>query len=331
MKVISLKFLYVNAATQITSSTDEHDKTIIFVTYINCTTFHLMLKQTFNDIESWNHLSLISRHRKMSHKANSSLSCKISSSLFIFSDNRFISLKVHWDECRILINSELISFSLMSSWSSRSSLNLNIMNSTWYKKYVFYHLSSSCESFNALINNAKQVSAYEFDNKNSQMQYLFQVNISTDERDKIIIFVIITDCTSFYLMLKQTFNDSQMQYLSQVNIVTSLTETSVFASKDEHLTCSNLKSICWETINSLISYHQISCISTSLFISSSAASSIIEIWHAHASRKWRELQECLKRETLYAKKHSKKRWWFWIKYDYVFHNIYQEESEQDLN
>jgi len=51
-KVISLKFLYMNAATQITSSTDEHDKTIIFIIFTDCTKFHLMLKQTFNDIES---------------------------------------------------------------------------------------------------------------------------------------------------------------------------------------------------------------------------------------------------------------------------------------
>jgi len=109
------------------------------------------------------------------------------------------------------------------------------------------------------------------------MQYLSQVNILTDERDRIIIFVTTTNCTSFRLMLKQTFNDSQMQYLSQVNIVTSSTETLVFVSKDEHLTCLNLKSICQETINSLVSYHQISCTSTSLFISSSAASLIIEI------------------------------------------------------
>jgi len=128
-----------------------------------------------------------------------------------------------------------------------------------------------------LINDAEQVSAYESDNENSQMQYLFQVDILIDERNKTVIFVIITDCTSFHLMLKQTFNDSQMQYLFQVNIVTSLTETSVFASKDEHLTCSNLKSVCQETISSLVLYYQISCTSTSLFISSSAASLIVEI------------------------------------------------------
>ncbi len=280
-----------------------------------------MLKQTFNDIESQSCLSFISCHRKMLHEVNSSLSCKISSSLIIFSDDKSISLKVHWNERRILINNELILSSLMSSWDLRSSLNLNIMNSTWYKKYVFYHSSSSCESFNALINDAKQVSAYESDNENSQMQYLSQVDILIDERDKIIIFVTITNCTSFHLTLKQTFNDSQMQYLSQVDIVTLSTETSVFTSKDEHLTCSNLKSVCWEIINSLVSYHQISCTSTSLFISSSAASLIVEIWHAYASHKRRESWKRLKRKTLYAKKYSKKRRWFWIKYDHVFHNI----------
>ncbi len=258
----------------------------------------------------------------MLHEANSSFSCKISSSLIIFSDDRFISLKVCWDERRILTDSELLSFNLMSSWDSRFSLDSNIMNNTWYKKYVFYHSSSSCESFNALINDAEQVSAYESDNENSQMQYLFQVNILTDERDKIIIFITTTDCTSFHLTLKQTFNDSQMQYFSQVDIVTSSTKTSVFASKDEHLTCLNLKSVCWETISSFISYHQISCTSTSLFILLSAASLIIEIWHACASHKWRELREHLKRKTSYAKKHFKKRWWFWIKYDYIFHSIY---------
>ncbi len=243
---------------------------------------------------------------KMSHEVNSSLSRKISLSLNIFSDDRFISSKVHWNERKILIDSKLISFNLMSSWDSRFSLNLNIMNSTWYKKYVLYHSSSSCESFDALINDAKQVSAYKSDNENSQMQYLSQVNISIDERDRIIIFVTTTDCTSFRLMLKQTFNDSQMQYLFQVNIVTSLIETSVFVSKNEHLTCLNLKSVCWKTINSLILYHQISCISTSLFISSSAASLIVEIWHAYASCKWCKLWECLECETSYVKKHSKK-------------------------
>ncbi len=330
-KVISLKFLYMNAVTQITSSTDERNKTIIFITSTDCTTFRLTLKQTFDDIESWSHLSLIFHHWKMSHEVNSSFSRKISSSLIIFSDDKSISLKVYWEKRRILTDSELLSSSLVSSWDSRSSLDSNIMNSTWYKKYVLYHSSSSCESFNALINDAKQVSAYKFDNENSQMQYLSQVNISTDERDRIIIFVTITDCTSFCLTFKQTFNDSQMQYLSQVNIVTSSTETSVFASKNERLTCLNLKSICRETISSFASYHQILCTSTSLFVSSSAASLIIEIWHAYASRKWRELRECLKRKTLYAKKHSKKRWWFWIKYDHVFHSIYQAESERDLN
>ncbi len=207
-KVISLKFLYVNAAIQITFSTDEHNKTIIFITYINCTTFHLTFKQTFDDIESQSHLSLISCHQKMLHEVNSSFSCKILSSLIILSDDRFISLKVYWDERKILTDSELILSSLINSWDSRSSLDSNIMNSIWYKKYVFYHSSSLCESFNALINNAKQVSAYESDDENSQMQYLSQVNISIDERDKIIIFIIITDCTSFRLMLKQTFNDS---------------------------------------------------------------------------------------------------------------------------
>jgi len=331
LKVISLKFLYVNAATQITFSIDEHDRTIIFITYTNCTTFRLTFKQTFNDIESRSRLSLIFRCWKMSYEANSSFSCKISSLLIIFSDDRFISSKVCWDERKILTDSDLISFSLMNSWSLRSSLNLNIMNSTWYKKYVFYHSSSSCESFDASINDAKQVSAYESDNKNSQMQYLSQVDILTDERNRIIIFVTTTDCTSFCLMLKQTFNDSQMQYLSQVNIVTSSIETSVFASKDERLTCSNLNSVCQETINSLTSYHQISCTSTSLFVSSSAASSIIEIWHAHASCRRRELQECLERKTLYAKKHSKKRRRFWIRYDHVFHSICQAESEWNLN
>ncbi len=254
-KVISLKFLYVNAATQITSSTDEHNKTIIFITFTDSTTFRLMLKQTFDDIESQSHLLLISHHRKMSHKANLSLSCKISSSLIIFSDDRSISLKVCWEECRILIDSELLSFSLVSSWNSRSLLNSNIMNSTWYKKYVFYHSSSSCESFNALINDAEQVSAYESDNENSQMQYLSQVNILTDERNRTVIFVITTDCTSFRLMLKQTFNDSQMQYFFEADIVTSSTETSIFVSKNEHLTCLNLKSICQETINLFVSYH----------------------------------------------------------------------------
>ncbi len=83
-----------------------------------------------------------------------------------------ISSKVCWDECRILINSELLSSSLINSWDSRSSLDSNIMNSTWYKKYVFYHSSSSCESFDALINDAKQVSIYKSSNENSQMQYL---------------------------------------------------------------------------------------------------------------------------------------------------------------
>ncbi len=243
----------------------------------------------------------------MSYEANSFLSCKISSSLIIFSDDRSISLKVHWDERRILTDSELILSSFMNFWNSRSSLDSNIMNSTWYKKYVLYRSSSLCESFNASINDAKQVSAYEFDNKNSQMQYLFQVNILTDECNRIIIFVTTTDCTSFRLTFKQTFNDSQMQYLSQVDIVTSSIETSVLASKDECLTCSNLKSVCQETINSFVSYHQISCTSTSLFISSSAASSIVEIWHAHASHKQRELQERLKRKTSYVKKHFKKR------------------------
>jgi len=52
LKFISLKFLYVNAATQITFSTDEHNRTVIFITFTDCTTFRLMLKQTFNDIES---------------------------------------------------------------------------------------------------------------------------------------------------------------------------------------------------------------------------------------------------------------------------------------
>jgi len=167
LKVISLKFLYMNAATQITSSTDEHDKTVIFVTYTDCTMFHLMLKQTFDDIESWSYLSLISCCQKMSHEANSLFSCKILLSLIILSDDRSISSKVCWNECRILTDSELLSFSLISSWNSRFSLNLNIMNSTWYKKYVLYHSSLSCESFDASINDAKQVSAYESDNENS--------------------------------------------------------------------------------------------------------------------------------------------------------------------
>ncbi len=331
LKVISLKFLYVNAATQITFSIDEHNKTVIFITSTDCTTFRLMLKQTFDDIENQSHLSLISCCWKMSHEVNSSFSHKISSSLIILSDDKSISSKVCWRKCRILTDSELLSSNLVSFWDSRSSLNSNIMNSTWYKKYVFYRSSSSCESFNALINDAEQVSAYKSDNENSQMQYLSQVNILTDERDKTVIFITTTDCTSFRLMLKQTFNDSQMQYLSQVNIVTSLTETSVFTSKNKRLTCSNLKSVCRKTINSLTSYHQISCTSTSLFISSSAALLIIEIWHAHASCKWRELQECLERKTLYAKKLSKKRRWFWIKYDHVFHSMYQAESEWNLN
>ncbi len=95
--------------------------------------------------------------------------------------------------------------------------------------------------------------------------------------------------------------------------------------------CSNLKSVCWETISSLVSYYQISCTSTSLFISSSAASLIVEIWHAHVSRRRRELRERLERKTSYAKKHSKKRWLFWIRYDHVFHNICWAESEWDLN
>ena len=331
LKVINLKFLYMNAATQITSSTDEHNRTVIFITSTDCTTFHLILKQTFNDIESRSHLSLISCRRKMSHEVNSLLSCKISSSLIIFSDDKSISLKVHWKKRRILTDSELLSSSLVSSWSSRSSLDLNIMNSTWYKKYVFYHSSSSCESFDALINDAEQVSAYESDNENSQMQYLSQVNILIDERDRTVIFVTTIDCTSFRLMLKQTFNDSQMQYLSQVNIVTSWTETSVFVSKNERLMCLNLKSVCWKTISSLVSYHQISCTSTSLFVLSSTTLSIVEIWHAHVSRKRRELQECLERKTSYAKKHSKKRQWFWIKYDHIFHSICWAESERNLN
>ena len=267
----------------------------------------------------------------MSHETNSSLSRKISSSLIIFSDDRFISSKVRWKRRRILIDSELLSSSLVSSWDLRSSLDLNIMNSTWYKKYVLYCSSSSCESFDASINDAEQVSAYESDNENSQMQYLSQVDILTDERDRTVIFVTTTNCTSFRLTLKQTFNDSQMQYFSQVNIVTSSTETSILASKDERLTCSNLKSVCWETISSLVLYHQISCTSTSLFVSSSTASSIVEIWHAHVSRRWRELRERLERKTSYAKKHSKKRRWFWIKYDHVFHSMYQAESEWDLN
>ena len=93
-KVISLKFLYVNAATQITFSTDERDRTIIFITFTDCTMFHLTFKQTFDDIESWSRLSLISRRRKMLHETNSSLSRKISSLLIIFSDDRFISSKV---------------------------------------------------------------------------------------------------------------------------------------------------------------------------------------------------------------------------------------------
>ncbi len=214
-----------------------------------------MLKQTFDDIESWSRLSFISCRRKMSHEVNSLFSCKILSSLIILSDDKSISSKVRWERRRILIDSELLSSSLVSSWDSRFSLDLNIMNSTWYKKYVFYHSSSSCESFDALINDAEQVSAYESDNENSQMQYLSQVNISIDERDRTVIFVTTTDCTSFHLTLKQTFHDSQMQYLSQVDIVTSSTETSIFMSKDEHLTCSNLKSVCRETISSLVSYH----------------------------------------------------------------------------
>jgi len=230
-----------------------------------------------------------------------------------------------------LTDNELLSSNLVSSWDSRISLDSNIMNSTWYKKYVFYRSSSSCESFDALINDAEQVSAYESDNENSQMQYLSQVNISTDERDRTVIFVTITNCTSFRLMLKQTFNDSQMQYLSQVNIITSSTETSVFASKNERLTCLNLKSVCQETINSLVSYYQISCTSTLLFVSLLAASSIVETWYAHASCKWRKLWKCLKRKTLYVKKHSKKRRWFWIKYDHIFHSMYWAESEWDLN
>jgi len=78
----------------------------------------------------------------------------------------------------------------------------------------------------------------------SQMQYLFQVNISIDERNKTVIFIIITNFTTFHLMLKQTFNDSQMQYFFSVDIITSLTETLVFASKDEYLMCLNLKSVC---------------------------------------------------------------------------------------
>ncbi len=176
--------------------------------------FHLTFKQTFDDIESWSRLSLISRHWKMLHEANSLFSRKISSSLIILSDDRFISSKVCWEKRRILTDSKLLSSSLVSSWSSRSSLDLNIMNSTWYKKYVLYRSSSSCESFDASINDAEQVSAYEFDNENSQMQYLSQVNISTDERDRTVIFVTTTDCISFRLMFKQTFNDSQMQYLS---------------------------------------------------------------------------------------------------------------------
>ncbi len=111
LKVINLKFLYVNAVTQITFSTDEHDKIVIFITYTNCLTF----KQTFDDIESWSCLSLISCHWKMLHEANSLFSRKISSSLIIFSDDRSISSKVRWDERKILTDSELILFNLMSS------------------------------------------------------------------------------------------------------------------------------------------------------------------------------------------------------------------------
>ncbi len=282
-KFISLKFLYVNAATQITSSTDERDKTVIFITSTDCTMFRLMFKQTFNDIKSWSRLSLNFHHWKMLHQANSLLSCKTSSSLIIFSDDRFISSKVCWDECRILTDSELLSSSFISSLcSSSSSLDSNVMNSTWFKNmslFILFNSSLSSWSFDALINHAEQVSAYESSNENSQMQYL-----------------------------------------SQVNIVTSSTDMLVFASEDERLKCLNLKSVYQETINLLISFHWKLCTSTSSFVSSSAASSIFEIWRAHANRKRHELQERLERETSYAKKHSKKRRWFWIKYDHIFHS-----------
>jgi hypothetical protein len=129
-KFISLKFLYKNAATQIIFSTDEHDKKIIFVTSTDCTTFHLMLKHVSNDIESQSHLSLIFHHWKMSHEVNSLLSSKISSSFIIFSDDRFILLKVCWDECWILMNSQLLSTSFMnSSCSESSSLDSNLRKS----------------------------------------------------------------------------------------------------------------------------------------------------------------------------------------------------------
>ncbi len=115
LKVISLKFLYMNAVTQITSLIDECNKTIIFITFTDCTTFHLTFKQTFNDIKSWSCLSLIFCCQKMSHEVNSSLSHKISSSLIILSDDKSISLKVHWKKRRILIDSELLLISLVSS------------------------------------------------------------------------------------------------------------------------------------------------------------------------------------------------------------------------
>jgi len=62
LKFINLKFLYENAVTQITSSTDECNKKVIFIIFTDCTTFHLMLKHVSNDIKSQNYLSLISHH-----------------------------------------------------------------------------------------------------------------------------------------------------------------------------------------------------------------------------------------------------------------------------
>jgi hypothetical protein len=181
-----------------------------------------------------------------------------------------IPSEVRWGGCRILTDSELLPSSLMSSLGPRPPpLDSNIMDSSWFKNmplFVPSGPSPSSWSFDALINRVGQVPAYESSNN----------------------------------------ENSQMQYLSRADIVTSSAGTSVFTDKDECLACSDLKSVCHETISPPAPFHQKSCTPTSSFVPSPAASSAVETWHACASRRRRELRERLEREASYAKKYPKK-------------------------
>ncbi len=263
----------MDAATQTTRPAGERNRTATFVTSTDCTTLRLTPKQASNGIGSRSRLSPISRRRKVPHEADSPLSSKTSSPLIIPPGGRSIPSEVRWGGCRILTDSELLPSSLMSSLGPRPPpLDSNIMNSSWFKNknmplFVPSGPSPSSWSFDALINRVGQVPAYESSNN----------------------------------------EDSQMQYLSRADIVTSTAGTSVFAGKDERLACSDLESVCRETISPAAPFHQKSCTPTPLFVPSPAASSVVATWHACASRRRRELRERLEHEASYAKKYPKKK------------------------